>query len=99
MNAFISFIFHTLCFPHEGKIMVINQLSFTHATYNASVGPSIPIIENYQPTTEDIGVEMYSSLMGTFDFSTLIHHIYVMSNKSSLSMRFVPFRTSYFNDP
>jgi hypothetical protein len=57
------------------------------------------MIYNSQPTTEDIGVRMYSSLMGTFDFVAPIHHIYTISSGSSSSMRFVPFRTSYFNDP
>jgi hypothetical protein len=70
-----------------------------HASPNASVGPSIPVIDNSQPTTEDIGVRMYSSLMGTFDFVAPIHHIYAMSSRSASSMRFVPFHTSYFNDP
>jgi hypothetical protein len=42
---------------------------------------------------------MYSSLMDTFDFVAPIHHIYAMSSRSTSSMRFVPFRTSYFNYP
>jgi hypothetical protein len=42
---------------------------------------------------------MYSSLMGSFDFVAPIHHIHAISSESSSSMRFVPFRTSYFNDP
>jgi hypothetical protein len=79
--------------------MTIDQLSFAYASPNASVGPSIPVIDNSQPTTENIGVRMYSSLMGTFDFMAPVHHIYAMSSRSASSMRFVPFRTSYFNDP
>jgi hypothetical protein len=99
MTAVVYFVFHTLCFPHDGKIVTIDQLSFVHASPNASVGPLIPMIDNSQPTTEDIGVRMYSSLMGTFDFMAPIHHIYAMSSRSASSMRFVPFCTSYFNDP
>jgi hypothetical protein len=70
-----------------------------YAIPNELIGPSIPMIETSQPTTENIGVEMYSSLMGTFEFVAPIHHIYAMSSRSSSSMRFIPFRTSYFNDP
>jgi hypothetical protein len=99
MTKFVSSIFHTLCFPHDGIIVTINQLSFVHASPNALFGPSIPVIDNSQPTTEDIGVRMYSSLMGTFDFVAPIHHIYAMSSRSASSMRFVPFHTSYFKDP
>jgi hypothetical protein len=99
MNAFMSYVFCTLCFHHEGKIVMIDQLSFVHAIPNASVRPLIPMIDNSQSTTEDIGVRMYSSLMGIFDFVAPIHHIYAMSRRSSSLMRSVPFHTSYFNDP
>jgi hypothetical protein len=57
------------------------------------------MIDNSQLKTEDIGVRMYSSLMATFDFMAPIHHIYAMSSRSALLMRYVPFRTLYFNDP
>jgi hypothetical protein len=95
----VSSIFHTLCFPHEGKIVTIDQLSFAHVSPSASVGPSIPMINNSQQETEDVGVEMYSSLMGSFDFMAPIHHIHAISSESSSSMRFIPFCTLYFNDP
>jgi hypothetical protein len=99
MTAFILYVFRTFCFPHDGKIVTINQLSFTYAIPNASVGPLIPVIDNSQSATENIGVRIYSSLMGTFDFITPIHHIYAMSNRYALLMRYIPFRTSYFNYP
>jgi hypothetical protein len=99
MIVVISSILRTLCFPHDRKIMTIDQFSFAHTSPNASVGPLIPVIDNSQPTTKDISVRMYSSLMVTFDFVAPIHHIYAMSSRSALSMRSIPFRTSYFNDP
>jgi hypothetical protein len=101
MIVIVSFIFHTLCFPHEGKIVTIDQLSFARSSPNASLGPSIPVINNSQPTTENIGVGMYSSLMGTFKFMTLTpsHHIYAMSSRPVSTGRSIPFRTSYFSDP
>jgi hypothetical protein len=99
ITTVISSVFRTLCFPHDGKIVTINQLSFAYASPNASVGPSIPVINNSQPTIENIGVRMYSSVMGTFDFVAPIHHIYAMSSRFASSMRSIPFRTSYLNDP
>jgi hypothetical protein len=83
MIAIISSVFHTLCFPHDGKIMNIDKCFFAYASPNAYVGPSIPVINNYHPTNENVGVIMYSSLMGTFDFMTLVHHIYTMSSRSA----------------
>jgi hypothetical protein len=79
--------------------MTIDRLSFAYSSPNASVGLSIPVIDNSQLATENIGVEMYSSLMGTFDFSALIHHIYTMSSRPSLTERSIPFHASYFSDP
>jgi hypothetical protein len=46
MTAIVLSVFRTLCFPREGNIVTIDQLSFAHAGPNASVGPSIPMIEN-----------------------------------------------------
>jgi hypothetical protein len=99
MTTIVSSGFHILCFPHEGNIVTIDQLSFAHPSPNASVGPSVPIIDNSQQETENVGVRMYSSLMGTFDFTTPISYINAISSESSSSMRSIPFRTSYFNDP
>jgi hypothetical protein len=87
MTTVVSSVFCTLCFPHEGKIVTIDQLSFVHASPSASVGPSVPVIDNSQQETEDVGVRMYSSLMGSFDFMAPIHHIHAISSESSSSMR------------
>jgi hypothetical protein len=99
MTVIVSSIFQNPCFPHDGKIVIIDQLSFAYARPNAFVGPSIPVVDNSQLTNENISVEMYSFLMGTFDFMAPIHHIYTMSSRPVSSKRSVPFRTSYFNDP
>ena len=98
MVIIISSVLPTLCFPHEGKIMTINQLSFVYASPNASIGPSILVVKNSQLETNNIGVRMYSSLMGTFDFMALIHNVYTMSSRLVSLERSAPFRTSYFND-
>jgi hypothetical protein len=87
MTAIVSSIFCTLFFPHNGKIMTIDQSSFSYAIPNASVGPSIPTIKDSQLETKNISVKMYSSLMGTFNLMELVHYIYTMSSSSSSSMR------------
>jgi hypothetical protein len=79
--------------------MMNDQLSFVYASPNAYVGSLILVVDNSQPTIENISVGMYSSLMGTFDSMALVHHIYAMSSRLVSSKRVVPFRTSYFNDP
>jgi hypothetical protein len=99
MNFVISSVFRTICFPHDGKIVMIDQFSFAYASPGASVGLSILMVDNFQSTTDNIGVRMYSSLMGTFDFMAPIHHVYTISSRPVSLERFVPFRTSYFSDP
>jgi hypothetical protein len=99
MIVVMSCVFHTLCFPHEGKIMTIDQFSFACSSPNASLRQSIPVIDNSQSTTENIGVGMYSSFTGNFNFSTPNHHIYAMSSRLVSTGSSIPFRTSYFNDP
>jgi hypothetical protein len=56
------------------------------------------MVDNSQPTTENICAGMYSSLMGTFNFSASNHQVYAMSSRSVLTGRSTPFRTSYFDD-
>jgi hypothetical protein len=99
MVAFVSSVFRTLYFPHEGKIVTIDQLSFAYSSPNASIGLLIPVIDNSHPKTENISVRMYSSLISTFDFTTPSHHVYAMSNRLVLTGRSIPFCTSYFSDP
>jgi hypothetical protein len=98
MTVVVSSIFHILIFPHDWKIATIDELSFVYVIPNALVGPLIPMIDNSQLTNENIGVRMYSSLMGTFDFMAPIHHIYAMSSRYASLMRFIPFCTLYFNN-
>jgi hypothetical protein len=99
MVVVVSSILCTLCFHHQGEIVMVDLLSFTYSSPNASIRLSIPVIDNSKPTTENINVGMYSSLMGTFDFSTSIHHVYAMSSRPTLVGRSIPFRTSYLGDP
>jgi hypothetical protein len=91
MVAIVSSFFHTLCFPHEGKIVMVDQLSFAYSIPNVSIGPLIPVIENYQLTIENISVRMYSSLMGNFNFTTPTHHVYAMSSRLISTRRSIPF--------
>jgi hypothetical protein len=61
MTAVMSLVFCTFFFPHEWKIVMIDHLSFVHSSPNALVGPSIPVIDNSHPVTEDIGVRVFLS--------------------------------------
>jgi hypothetical protein len=99
MVIIVYYIVHMICFLHQGDIVMINQLSYAYSIMNAFVGPSIHVVNNSQPTTENIGVGMYSSLMGAFNFSILTHHVCAMSRMPASVERSIPFHTSYSSDP
>jgi hypothetical protein len=48
MIAIVSSVFCVLCFPHEGKIVTIDQLSFAHPSPTTSLGTIILVIDNSQ---------------------------------------------------
>jgi hypothetical protein len=65
MSTVVSTLFHVICFPHQGKIVTIDQLpffSFDSCTSN------VPFIAKTPPGYEnvDVGILKDSSLMGTF---------------------------------
>ena len=79
--------------------MTIDQLSFTNSSSSASSGPTVSVIENSQPVTKNVGVGIYLSLMGTFNFLAPIFSIYSTSNGSLSSLSPLLFHTSYLSDP
>jgi hypothetical protein len=67
MTMVVSSIFHVLCFPHEGRIVTIDQLSFSHPDPSSGAS-TVPMIDNLQQGTVNLGVGLFPYLMGTFDF-------------------------------
>jgi hypothetical protein len=65
MCAVVSTLFYVMCFPHQGKVVTIDQLAFFHS--DARTG-NVPFISKTPPGYENIGVGLLkdSSLMGTF---------------------------------
>ena len=70
MEVVPSSYFRCIKFPHEGKLVTIDQLSF----YNApnEPGTPVPFVDNSTPACENMGVGLYSSLMGSFNIATPI---------------------------
>ena len=46
MQAIASSLFHVVCFPHNGKIVMIDQMAFKNPSITASLGALILIIEH-----------------------------------------------------
>jgi hypothetical protein len=101
MHAVVATVFQVLFFPHEGQIVSIDQLSFSHP--DPSLGASIvPMIDNPQPDVINIGVGLCPPLMGTFDYpppTNDVKYISVVPNQSSAkNFQMSSFHTTYFND-
>jgi hypothetical protein len=105
MSSIVSLVFRVLCFSHKGKIVTINEMSLIFFDSATNLGSTVSLIENSNMRTESIGVGMYPSLMGTFNFSTPVSYIFTTLFSYSKSIPLVPitrvgsFRTTYFKDP
>jgi hypothetical protein len=65
MHAVMSTLFRVLRFPHQGKVVTVDQLAFFNTDTHTG---NVPFIANTPPGYENVGVGLLkdSSLMGTF---------------------------------
>jgi hypothetical protein len=68
MTAISSSVFRCVQFPHQGKIVTIDQLDFCMTDARAPTTNKIPFLGDHKITYESVcvGLLKYSSLMGTF---------------------------------
>jgi hypothetical protein len=68
MTVIASLVFRCVQFPHQGKIVTVDQLDFCTTDARAPATNNIPFLGDHKITYESIGVGLlkYSSLMGTF---------------------------------
>jgi hypothetical protein len=99
MQAEVATVFRVLLFPHEGRIVTIDQLSFSRP--DLALGAStVPMIDNTQPGVLNVGVGLCPSLMGTFDYPPPQGDIKFISNHHKVEIFQVSlFRMTYFDDP
>ena len=75
MSAIASAVLRVVVFPHEGKLVTVDQLSFTRKDHIEPNESTMPLVHQVKPTSEGLGAGMHSSLMGTFDFPNLINYL------------------------
>ena len=75
MDAIASSLFQIICFPHEGRIVTVDQLDCPPVDPNVSTDSTVSKLDNTKAPVENLGVGMYSSLMGTFDIPPPMVHI------------------------
>jgi hypothetical protein len=98
MQTVVATIFWVLLFPHEGRIVTIDQLYFSRP--DPALGAStIPMIDNPQPGFVNVGVGLCPSFMGTFDYPLPHNDIKFISNHHKVDIFQVSsFRMTYFED-
>ena len=103
MEVVPSSYFRCIKFPHEGKLVTIDQLLF----YNApnEFGTIVQFVDNSTPACENMGVSLYSSLMGSFNISAPIFlvksfPVYALTQVAR-DQGFLErsFETTYLSDP
>jgi hypothetical protein len=99
MQAMVATFFRVFSFPHEGRRVTIDQLSFSRP--DPALGAStISTIDNTQPSVVNVGVGLCLSLMGTFDFPPPHNDIKFISNHHKVkSFQVSSFHMNYFEDP
>jgi hypothetical protein len=79
MTFVASSVFRCVQFPHQGKIVTVDQLDFFAADAHAPATNNIPFLGDHKITYESVGVGLLkdSSLMGTFPtpLPPTTHHI------------------------
>ena len=65
MSSIASVVLWVVVFPHEGKLVTVDQLSFNRKGYMETNDSTMPLVDQVKPTLESLGAGMYSSLMGT----------------------------------
>jgi hypothetical protein len=91
MRAVVSTLFHVVRFPHQGKVITVDQLAFFHSDARTD---NVPFIAKTPPGYENVGVGLLkdSSLMGTFPIPPPdVPHPFIASiNMISTSVRETP---------
>ena len=68
-------IIWVVVFQHEGKLVTIDQLSFTQKGRMETNESTVPLVDQVKPASESLVARMYSSLMGTFDIPAPINYL------------------------
>jgi hypothetical protein len=98
MTSITSSVFRCVQFPHQGKIVTIDQLDFCTPDARIPATNNIPFLGDHLVTYESVGVGLlkYSILMGTFPtpLPLTAHHIVAINMISTM-----PYQSLESSDP
>jgi hypothetical protein len=98
MTVVASSVFRCVQFPHQGKIVTVDQLDFCTPDARIPATNNITFLGDHLVTYESVGVGLlkYSSLMGTFPtpLPPTTHHIAAVNMISNF-----PYQSFESSDP
>jgi len=99
MQAVVAIFFRVLLFPHEGRIVTIDQLSFSRP--DSALGAStVPMIDNPQAGVDKVGVGLCTFFMGTFNYPPPQGDVkFISTHHKAKIFHITSFRMTYFEDP
>jgi hypothetical protein len=98
MQVVVATFLWVLLFPHEGRIMTIDQLSFSHID-PSSRASMVPMIDKPQPYIVNIGFGLCPPLMGTFDYPPPSDDVkFIFNHPKVETFQVSSFHMTYFND-
>jgi len=102
MHEVVAIVFWVLLFPHEGRIVTTDQLSFSLPD-PSSRASTVPMIDNPQLNVVNVGAGLCPHLMGTFDYPPPSDNFKMISaipdQPRDQIFQVSIFRMNYFNDP
>jgi hypothetical protein len=99
MQAVVAIVFQVLLFPHGGRIVTIDQLSFSRPDLDLGAS-TVPMIDNPQASVINVGVGLCPSLMGTFNYPPPHGDVkFISTHYKAEIFQVSSFRTTYFEDP
>ena len=97
MEVVVSLVYRVIKFPHKGKVVTIDQLSFLRRE-STQAKSDIPLIDNSNKESPNIGIGLYPTLMGTFNLPP--PEVCIISRvENTSSGRQISFKTSYLSNP
>jgi hypothetical protein len=89
MTVIASSVFRCVQFPHQGKLVTVDQLDFYTTDARVPATNNIPLLRDHKIMYESIGVGLlkYSSLMGNFPtpLPPTTHHIATVDMISTMA--------------
>jgi hypothetical protein len=89
ITAIVSSVFRSLHFPHQGKIIAIDQISFLTPYLGSNVGSNLPFVIDTMQSALNVGVKN-TNILRLWVYSPFPHHLLLQPSPSGSLKSFNP---------